>query len=820
MSNYGFNNESLIEHKARYTSFCGSAQSAISKATEGFMNIAQTDAIQGNAANNLKEYYSTVYPTILCIVGTALEYFHNCYTEFYGAYRDVDNADDASMTTSCLEEVSSKLSAIAKKATSIESTYRSELSRYPKAVSFNKHSGKPLVSIDTTDILELKKTVDEIIEKIVAVEETFSVTAPGVIDPFIAQCETVLNDLLSHEAKDFSISSFGNSLISSGIISSYELMSAKNAEMRSSVEVIDAAFFELIENRQKEYEARQKSAAFWGTVLDVVCVVVEAGTMIFAPASAPLVFTITGGIKNLGHTLLDQYAETGAILQSDQQWVSALFSTGKGLALGYIEGKIMYKGYLKATTTVAGDYTLKDVGGKLVKTYISPVSKFGAGFAETFSSEMLKTTVGHGFDFTEAVAIGSMSGDYDMVSLENDVRKYSKSFFTESVSNVNSAIFSNVGELIPTKKLSTAKKVLVNLAVDTGTAIEGEVVSSVLNHKEISGSTVLEAGGKGLFKSTIKQTSSHLLSDKSKLGKWVSDPYGSKSKQYTVSTLIGVTDKYLEKNGAKAFGKVITGDYSGAKDALTEKVPEVIAEGAMHGIDKAHSLQEKAQAKENERIANQFYDQNIRKMNLPQSGGKWSDPSKPGNSEWIIDPDATFEVGSGDSKKTLTGKQIKEQYGIDRITYKDSKPDFSSVEDEAIGKVTVDEMPTVRRGSKQNPGSYDLAAQAAAKKFGLDDPSQIDAYMKEHGLTWHEDADRKTISAVPTDINAIFKHTGGISIETGLDKYRSYMEEKYQLSSSGYTLVRSQPQIVSSDFDYDAVKQRTRQLFTQYARAK
>ena len=40
--------------------------------------------------------------------------------------------------------------------------------------------------------------------------------------------------------------------------------------------------------------------------------------------------------------------------------------------------------------------------------------------------------------------------------------------------------------------------------------------------------------------------------------------------------------------------------------------------------------------------------------------------------------------------------------------------------------------------------------------------------MKENNLTWHECGDRHTIRAVPSEINQVFGHTGGIGLQQDL----------------------------------------------------
>ena len=72
-------------------------------------------------------------------------------------------------------------------------------------------------------------------------------------------------------------------------------------------------------------------------------------------------------------------------------------------------------------------------------------------------------------------------------------------------------------------------------------------------------------------------------------------------------------------------------------------------------------------------------------------------------------------------------------------------------------------MPTDREG-----GTYKAAETAIADQLGIS-ISQLRAYMTENNLTWHECGDRHTVRAIPSEINQVYKHTGGIAVQRDLE---------------------------------------------------
>ncbi len=213
---------------------------------------------------------------------------------------------------------------------------------------------------------------------------------------------------------------------------------------------------------------------------------------------------------------------------------------------------------------------------------------------------------------------------------------------------------------------------------------------------------------------------------------------------------------------------------------------------------------------EKTRIIEDFVDQNVTKARLPRKNGHWSDPSKPGDSMWIPDDEATFTYKQDGKVKTMTYGELKAKYNIEGIEYRNNDPVFNTpqIADQNIGKVDFDRMPTERQGKG---GSYEKFYGEADKRLGSDS----ETYMKEKGLTVHESADRKTVVAIPTEINAAFPHTGAISEQRSLEAVSEAWDEKS--GGRGYSLSRGNtPTGTMKGFDSDKINKTLRQFYSSY----
>ena len=185
-----------------------------------------------------------------------------------------------------------------------------------------------------------------------------------------------------------------------------------------------------------------------------------------------------------------------------------------------------------------------------------------------------------------------------------------------------------------------------------------------------------------------------------------------------------------------------------------------------------------------------FADQNVRPLVLPQNNGHWEGDE--GDSKWIPDENAIVTWRKGGVTHEESYAEILERYGIDGIEYLNKEPDFSQVEDAVIGHIELDDFSDKRSGEG---GTYAMASDAVAECLSSETGEvwtrqRVQEYMDEHGLTWHECSDRRTVRCIPTEINAAFKHTGGIGMQKSVGAAATVLGEQI---GNGYSLERNLP---------------------------
>lgn len=213
---------------------------------------------------------------------------------------------------------------------------------------------------------------------------------------------------------------------------------------------------------------------------------------------------------------------------------------------------------------------------------------------------------------------------------------------------------------------------------------------------------------------------------------------------------------------------------------------------------------EKWQKAERAELMKKVVFQNVRIPNLPFKRGRWSEAGKKGNSDWIPDPDAVFRGKDG----RMTYAELQEKYpqfDLSRISYVNNEPVFTAFQDEKIGQIKLANFKGTRTGKE---GTYRQAAELAAARMGIS-PNQVQAYMKEHALTWHECGDRETVIAIPTDINSAFVHTGGIGVQRSVNK----LAGRFRRATNGQAeLERNSPYIGVTETNLISQNQKEREM--------
>lgn len=257
-------------------------------------------------------------------------------------------------------------------------------------------------------------------------------------------------------------------------------------------------------------------------------------------------------------------------------------------------------------------------------------------------------------------------------------------------------------------------------------------------------------------------------------------------------------------------------DYEDLFDSQeSEEIIENMDDSGLESEEEPEDLSDEEKAE----IMKGFVDQNVSPAVLPAGKGYWK--GEEGNSRWIPDKDATVTWRKGGETHVKAYGDIMKEQGIDGIEYFNKEPDFSDVEDSVIRHVELENFSDSRTGSS---GTYSMASKAAAERLTRETgevwtQQRVQEYMNDHGLTWHECADRKTVRAIPTEINAGFKHTGGISMEKSVSAAAESLDERVGLGK-GFSMEReSSSQRSSADSEeLDAAIQASKDAYRDMKR--
>lgn len=215
-----------------------------------------------------------------------------------------------------------------------------------------------------------------------------------------------------------------------------------------------------------------------------------------------------------------------------------------------------------------------------------------------------------------------------------------------------------------------------------------------------------------------------------------------------------------------------------------------------HGSEKQNSAYENSQIQllieDDTGVIRDLLAQNVNNQKLPSSDRvEWLGDGTPGETACRVRDDVLIKVHdkSTNTDVIYSGSEFKEhmleKYGTDIVNYSHREPDFEPFEqvfscdsvnefmekkygdtkrnivNSSAGNVYLEHMDTERNST------FEKANQEIATRLGIS-KTDVAEYMKEKNLTWHECGDRHTIRAVPSEINQVFGHTGGIGLQQDL----------------------------------------------------
>ncbi|WP_147414528.1 HNH endonuclease [Rummeliibacillus sp. POC4] len=134
------------------------------------------------------------------------------------------------------------------------------------------------------------------------------------------------------------------------------------------------------------------------------------------------------------------------------------------------------------------------------------------------------------------------------------------------------------------------------------------------------------------------------------------------------------------------------------------------------------------------------YEQRVK--TTPVNKGEWSSE----RAESLFISDKTGEV-----------KKYLDEAGVDGVEYKSGMPDFSPF---SKGEIKLENMTNDRKSN------FSTADEELAKKWSTPDKKwtadDVADWREDNKYTWHELNDLETIQLVPSKINSVFKHLGGV----------------------------------------------------------
>jgi hypothetical protein len=179
-------------------------------------------------------------------------------------------------------------------------------------------------------------------------------------------------------------------------------------------------------------------------------------------------------------------------------------------------------------------------------------------------------------------------------------------------------------------------------------------------------------------------------------------------------------------------------------------------------------------------------------VRIPRSGGRWANPNKEGDCEWLPDLDAMPEKYNYIPPKTwrqilameidwlkterdakrlmsdahrvaLINTYTRMQSGKQGVPYIGGKPDMSAL---SMGTVQIENFSSERQGSE---GNFKKAEVKFGEKMGMSANQFAANIMGKHESTLHERIDTKTIDLMSRYIHHNLEHEGGIAEQKRLE---------------------------------------------------
>ncbi len=472
---------------SRLTAYC----EAFSETAKRCDTIAATTAMQGQGADKIKDYLSTVHSSVICSSFSGLaQLIFDGFTEYETQYHNLDSSIDAVIDTNELDEIKTALITIQKRFDFLSRRFSSLSASVADISAYQYNSDKSGLSGDIDDATGY---IDKVKEGIGAIEST----------PYCIEAATALLEKINERIRN------GTRLSPENFDRAAYLSSTEYAAFYGACQTANNALkeYELsAEEREKaisEIEAGWEERAKKADDIKLGVAIVETAAIIVAGIALPagsdiIVAAIVGGIN-------------GGVSETATQWSSGSAAIDEGHDYAMITTKCCW-GSLRSMASTA----ISAASSAAVPGSVKGIKRWGGNVCEEFVTNLVDT----GFDLAEAWYYDAWDEEADKVlTAEYGTELIAKSFCTGTTKTivkwgykfygdaVDAVYKDRLGKKIILKSFLGMEKKVTSKSIEdiTDFVIETAIVSNEDGQMDLTKSPSKEEWNQGLAE-TINKT--------------------------------------------------------------------------------------------------------------------------------------------------------------------------------------------------------------------------------------------------------------------------------------------------------------------------
>ncbi len=626
---YVVRNEELKDLNNAFSEKANTIATRMEGMKKDFNAIIQTKAFDGKTAKNVKNYFSTVYPSLLDMYTAAASAISNGFAVYMAKYVKI-NGDDAHgvMNSGYMDDLKRKNEKYLADLNQIMQDFQFEVHQhyanpYPGAnvSTLTADVGVSLVYHNTYfenglcgRLNESKSFLEKTIADIEENETESSHSVLGEIDNMLDQIRTLVSGRMSQDPNSFTqqeVNTYIRQVNSSGVVDSYRKIynySSGNAELIKLGHESSAAM------EQQLYDERKAEAEKWGFITDIAgAVLTGVATVCLGPVGTVVACAVIKGVQEGIHKGLDIYVEKGSVCWGDVGDIAKSFGIGA------------LKGGISAAIGLGATGATNAIAESGMKAGVKVLAKAGVKFAQKEAEGLLdmgeKALKGEDVDWgefgkqsiknlgdacfgmvTEIPALSEMKGAKKVLwnagasfvqkegntvvqaAVDNwgDREGFLEDLAKGSLENVSSTAFETIGSGVDELHLKGGKKILANTLVGGMTSAGQGVADTYINNafaedpSEIKDPWDMKQVGSNAMKGSVKELTETLTDDESRYGRWQNSHEGSGAGKVVASFLVEGGKTFVNGNVMDATTVLITegtGDEARAKawESLTDK---------------------------------------------------------------------------------------------------------------------------------------------------------------------------------------------------------------------------------------------------------